>query len=131
MVPREHLTIRFTRSGGPGGQNVNKVETRVEVRFVVATAAWIPPEVRARLLGLPQARVNREGELVISSSRFRTQARNLEDCIDKLGLLLEAASRAPKRRIPTRPTRASRRRRSGEKKARSERKRARGWRQEE
>jgi len=124
-IPRERLTIRFSRSGGPGGQNVNKVETKVEIRFRVADADWIPLEVRARLLMREASRITRDGEFVISSSRFRTRERNLEDGLEKLADVLSRAAIRPKRRKPTRPTAGSRARRGAEKRQRSERKRER------
>ncbi len=107
-IPRERLKIRFARSGGPGGQNVNRVETKVEVRFKLEAADWIPPEVRARLAELARGRLNDAGELVIASTRFRTQRRNLEDCLAKLKRLLELASRPQAPRIRTGPTASSR-----------------------
>jgi len=127
-IPRSRLTIHFARSGGPGGQNVNKIESKVEVRFVLSTADWIPPSIRGRLAQIAAGRMNQEGELMISSTRFRSQAQNLNDCLAKLGQLIEAASRRPKRRIPTAPTRGARERRFRVKKARSMKKRSREWR---
>lgn len=108
QIPKERLKIRFARSGGPGGQNVNRVETKVEVRFELAAADWIPEEVRARLAELARGRLNDAGELVVTSTRFRTQRRNLEDCLAKLARLLELASRPPAPRVRTRPTASSR-----------------------
>ncbi len=122
MIPRERLSIRFSRSGGPGGQNVNKVETKVEVRFVLAEADWIPEPVRNRLRELQPGMINKEGELVLSSSRFRSQSMNLQDCIAKLEALIAAAGQRRKRRIPTGPTRSSRARHSAHKRRRSEKK---------
>ena len=119
-IPREKLQISFSRSSGPGGQNVNKVATRVEVRFHLAGADWIASSTRARLATLHPRRLNREGEFIVVSSRFRSQARNLEDCIEKLRGLLEKAARRPRRRVPTRKTRASNERRLKQKKRRSD-----------
>lgn len=118
-VPRERLQVSFSRSSGPGGQNVNKVATRVEVRFQLESADWIPPLIRSRLASLHPRRLNREGDFIIVSSRFRSQKRNLEDCIEKLEGLLREASRPRKRRVPTRKTRASNERRLLQKKRRS------------
>ena len=107
-IPREELEISFSRSSGPGGQNVNKVATRVEVRFHLESAAWIALATRVRLAALHPRRLNREGEFIMVSSRFRSQGRNIEDCIEKLEGLLEKAAKRPRRRVPTRKTKADR-----------------------
>ena len=119
-IPREELQISFSRSSGPGGQNVNKVATRAEVRFHLESAAWIAPETRVRLAALYPRRLNREGEFIVVSSRFRSQGRNIEDCIEKLAELLKKAAKRPRRRVPTRKTRASNERRLKHKKRRSD-----------
>lgn len=117
-IPLERLTIRSSRSSGPGGQNVNKVATRVEIRFHLDSADWIPLSVRKRLGQLQRRRINQAGELVIVSSRHRKRVRNLEDCLDRLRDFIEAASRRPRRRVATKPTRASREKRLREKRRR-------------
>jgi len=124
-IPRERLTVRFSRSGGPGGQNVNKVSSRAEVRFLLAEADWIPPAVRERLRELFPTRITAGDELRVVSDRFRDQKKNLDDCLDRIGDLLRAAARRPKPRVATRPSRSSRQRRLTEKRMRSAVKRGR------
>ena len=118
-IPRERLTVKASRSGGPGGQNVNKVSSRIEIRFALAEADWIPPEVRARLAELFPSHVTTGGDFRVVSSRWRDQPRNLEDCLARLAGFLREAAHRPRRRIPTRPTGGSRARRIGLKKRRS------------
>ena len=125
-IPVERLTITSSHSGGPGGQNVNKVATKVEIRFVLEEADWIPPRVRERLRTLQRRRINQNGELVVVSSRYRRRHQNLQDCLAKLETCLEAASRRQKRRVPTRPTRSSKERRLDEKRRRGAIKKTRG-----
>ena len=120
LIPRNRLSVRFSRSGGPGGQNVNKVSTQVEIRFQLDDADWIPEAVRARLRSQQRRRVNRQGELVVVSSRYREQRRNLEDCLAKLSRWIEAARKVPTKRKRTRPTQASRERRRAQKRRQSD-----------
>lgn len=97
-VPRiteEHVTIGFARSGGPGGQNVNKVNTKVDMRFNVLDATWLPERVRLKLLEQEKNRINSDGELVISSTRTRTQKGNIEDALEKLQIILDKAAYVP------------------------------------
>jgi ribosome-associated protein len=104
------LQERFIRASGPGGQNVNKVSSAVELRFDV-TASGLPTDIRLRLARLAGRRMTKDGVLVIRAERFRTQERNRADARDRLIKLLRRASVAPKPWIETKPTRAVRERR--------------------
>ena len=102
---------KFTRSPGPGGQNVNKVATAVQLRFDVVKSPSLPDDVRKRLIHLAGRRITEEGVLIIEARRFRTQERNRQDAIDRLVELIRKAAEKPKPRSKTRPTLASKRRR--------------------
>jgi ribosome-associated protein len=124
-IPDDELVERFVRSAGPGGQNVNKVATAVELRFDIANSPSLPEPMRARLLARRDRRLTEAGVLVISAQRFRTQERNREDARERLAAFLAAGLRAPTPRIATKPTRASKLRRLDAKRGRSTLKRER------
>ena len=109
-VPAAAVSVSFVRSTGPGGQNVNKVSTAVELRFDL-DAADLPPAVRARLERIIGSKLTLGGEVIIFAQRFRTQKANREDALARLAELVERAEHQPKRRVATRPTLASKRRR--------------------
>jgi ribosome-associated protein len=125
-VPLRELTFDFVRSAGPGGQNVNKVSSKAVVRWPVTTSPSLPPEIRERFVLRFGKRITRSGEVVIASQRFRSRARNLDDCLQKLCGMLAAAARAPVPRRATVAAPAARARRVAEKRARGETKRGRG-----
>jgi ribosome-associated protein len=123
-VPAQALAWDFVRSGGPGGQNVNKVATAVQLRLDVA-ATQLPAAVQARVLTLAGHRATKAGEVLIRAERYRTQARNREDALARLRDLVEQARRVPKRRRATAPSKAARQRRMDAKGRRSHIKRLR------
>ncbi len=127
-IDEREIEEQFVRSSGPGGQNVNKLSTAVQLRFDVRHSPSLPPEVRARLERLAGARLTRDGVLVIIAQRHRTQVRNRADALERLLELIRQAAVAPVKRRPTRPTKASRERRIEGKKRRSGIKRLRGGR---
>ena len=125
-VPEDELEFRFFRSGGPGGQNVNKVSTSVQMRFDVKNSPSLADPVKERLMKLAGSRLTLDGVIVITAVRFRTQERNRADAIARLDEMVAEALIRPVYRVPTRPTRASKERRLKSKSTRSTIKSGRG-----
>ena len=118
-IDEQELEERFVRASGPGGQNVNKLSTAVQLRFDVRHSPSLPGDVRARLESLAGKRLTRDGVIVIIAQRHRTQERNRQDALDRLVELIQRAAVAPIPRRKTKPTRGSRERRLETKKRRS------------
>lgn len=115
-IPWDELHFTYARSGGPGGQNVNKVSSKATLRWNVGASVSLPPEVRAALTLRCRRRMTSAGDLLVTSQRFRDAGRNATDCVEKLRRILAEVSRPPKVRKPTQPTRASSARRLDHKK---------------
>ncbi|MCA9106888.1 MAG: aminoacyl-tRNA hydrolase [Planctomycetales bacterium] len=122
QIPEAEFSVTFVRSSGPGGQNVNKVSTKAVVRWAVQASPSLPDDVKERFLAKHGSKLTVEGELVISSQKYRSQERNLTDCHDKIVALVREVLVAPKKRRPTKPSKSSIRRRLEEKKKTSQRK---------
>jgi ribosome-associated protein len=126
QIPLREFEFTFSRSSGPGGQNVNKVNTKALLRWAVATSPSLPDAVRRRLLAQCGRRITIEGDLLVSSQRFRDAGRNTADCLEKLRAMIADAATPVRPRKPTRPTRASVRRRIDNKRRQAQKKLGRG-----
>jgi ribosome-associated protein len=123
IIPAGELSFAFTRSGGPGGQNVNKVASKVELRWHPATSVALHADDRAWLVERLANRLTGDGTLIVTSTLTRDQIKNRDDAESKLALIVRAALDRPKQRRPTRPSRSAKRRRVADKRHRSETKR--------
>jgi ribosome-associated protein len=118
-IPETELSWTYVRASGPGGQNVNKVASKAVMRWDVHASSSLPEQVKARLRAQQRGRFTTEGELVMSSQRYRDQERNRQDCLEKLREMVRAATVVPRTRKKKKPTRASKERRLAEKRHRS------------
>ncbi len=121
-IPDAEFEWAYSRAGGPGGQNVNKVASKAQLRWHLASSPSLAESVKARLRLLHPSMLTTEGELLISSQKYRDQERNRHDCLAKLAAIIRQAATVPKARRPTKPTKGSQRRRLEEKKRQSARK---------
>lgn len=125
QIHEDELRFQFKLASGPGGQNVNKVATAAELRFDAAHSLALPDEVRTRLLALAGSRMTKDGELLITARRFRSQERNRQDAIDRLAALIQKATEIPKPRLKLKPSRAVKQQRVAEKRRIGEKKQTR------
>ena len=125
-IPLAEFDVEFVRSGGPGGQNVNKVSSKARLRWPVAASPSLPDEVKQRFLTRYKSRLTTEGEIILTAQRSRDQKKNLDACHERLRQMIRDVLRPPTPRKATKPTRASKRRRVEEKRKRSTTKRLRG-----
>jgi len=126
LPPEAELSERFILTGGPGGQHVNRTETGVQLSFDVARSDFLNAPTKTRLTRLAGRRIDSDGVLTIEAKSHRSQRRNREDARRRLAELIEQATHAPRRRVPTRPSKAAKRKRLEAKRQRSRIKRSRG-----
>lgn len=107
FIDEKEISESFIRASGPGGQNVNKVSTAVQIRFDVAHSPSLPEDVRTRLIALARNRLTKEGVLILTAQKYRTQDQNRLDARRRLAELILRATVPPRKRVPTKPTRAS------------------------
>jgi ribosome-associated protein len=125
QIPDGEFQWTFVRSGGPGGQNVNKVASKAVLRWNLAGSSSLPDDIKARLHTHERGRITSEGDLLITSQRYRDQERNKQDCLEKLRNMISQASLPPRARKASKPSRASRERRLQVKRHRSQIKKSR------
>jgi ribosome-associated protein len=118
-IPDEEFSWSFVRSSGPGGQNVNKVASKAVLRWNIVASPSLPDDIKARLQQQQRHRITNDGDLLLSSQRYRDQERNRLDCLEKLAEMLRAAEVVPKKRRTTKPSRGAHERRLAAKKRRS------------
>jgi len=121
-IPMDEIEFTYSRSSGPGGQHVNKVNTKATLRWDIGATSALPEDVRQRALDRYASRISKEGHFLITSQRHRERERNTEDCLEKLRALLAAVVAVPKPRRKTKPSKASKQRRLQEKKRQSNKK---------
>jgi ribosome-associated protein len=124
-IPESEFTFAFSRSGGPGGQNVNKVSSKAQMSWDVTQSPSVPDDIRERFLLRYKRRITKEGTLLITSQRYRDQGRNTQDCLNKLVELLLSIAVLPTKRKATAPSRGAKQRRLKDKQVRSDKKQAR------
>jgi len=127
-IPETEFSLSFARSAGPGGQNVNKVNSKAVLRWNVAASPSLSEEVKSRFFQQFSQRINQSGELVLASDRHRNQPRNVSDCYEKLRHLIQTVLVVPRKRVKTRPSRSSIERRLQQKRYSSQRKQRRRYR---
>jgi len=125
QIPLSELDFSFARSGGPGGQNVNKVNSKAVLRWAVVVTDSLPYDVKARFLEKFANRLTAENEIIVTSQKFRDQNRNVDDCLEKLRAMIESVAERPTPRRPTKPSYSSTQKRVDKKVALSQKKKAR------